>query len=52
MHTNIERLRLYEAELLDEASFDAAIAGCAGVFHVAAPVLHEQKDPENEVASA
>ncbi|XP_019151122.1 PREDICTED: cinnamoyl-CoA reductase 1-like [Ipomoea nil] len=33
-----ERLHLFEADLLDENSFDDAINGCEGVFHTASPV--------------
>lgn len=32
------RLRLFKADVLDRASVAAAVAGCAGVFHVASPV--------------
>ncbi|KAJ8545807.1 hypothetical protein K7X08_018390 [Anisodus acutangulus] len=32
-----------------EGSFDEAIQGCQGVFHVATPMDFESKDPENEV---
>ncbi|KAL8159444.1 hypothetical protein V2J09_000981 [Rumex salicifolius] len=32
-----ERLHLFEADLLKEGSFDSAINGCDGVFHVASP---------------
>ncbi|KAJ4871672.1 NAD(P)-binding Rossmann-fold superfamily protein [Raphanus sativus] len=31
-----ERLRLFQADLQDEGSFDEAVKGCHGVFHVAA----------------
>ncbi|XP_031128069.1 tetraketide alpha-pyrone reductase 1-like isoform X2 [Ipomoea triloba] len=33
-----ERLHLFEADLLEENSFDPAINGCDGVFHTASPV--------------
>nr|GMC82333.1 cinnamoyl-CoA reductase 1-like [Ipomoea batatas] len=33
-----ERLHLFEADLLEENSFDSAINGCDGVFHTASPV--------------
>nr|GLL24939.1 cinnamoyl-CoA reductase 1-like [Ipomoea trifida] len=33
-----ERMHLFEADLLDENSFDTAINGCEGVFHTASPV--------------
>jgi hypothetical protein len=29
------RLRLVEADLLNEGSFDEAVKGCTGVFHTA-----------------
>lgn len=42
-------LTLWKADLNDEGSFDEAIHGCSGVFHVATPMDFESKDPENEV---
>lgn len=42
-------LTLYKADLVDERSFDDAIAGCTGIFHVATPMDFESQDPENEV---
>ncbi|KAB2628128.1 bifunctional dihydroflavonol 4-reductase/flavanone 4-reductase-like [Pyrus ussuriensis x Pyrus communis] len=42
-------LTLWKADLADEGSFDEAIQGCTGVFHVATPMDFEPKDPENEV---
>ncbi|XP_050127990.1 bifunctional dihydroflavonol 4-reductase/flavanone 4-reductase [Malus sylvestris] len=42
-------LTLWKADLADEGSFDEAIQGCSGVFHVATPMDFESKDPENEV---
>eukprot|EP01018_Ginkgo_biloba_P010239 Gb_17915 [translate_table: standard] len=44
-----ERLTLFKADLCDEGSFDAAIHGCQGVFHVATPADFGSQDPENEV---
>ncbi|ERM94671.1 hypothetical protein AMTRI_Chr03g49810 [Amborella trichopoda] len=44
-----ERLTLWKADLNDEGSFDDAISGCSGVFHVATPMDFESQDPENEV---
>lgn len=41
-----ERLRLYKADLSDEGSFDEAINGCVGVFHVATPMDLQVKDHE------
>ncbi|XP_050368728.1 putative anthocyanidin reductase [Argentina anserina] len=34
--TGTDRLRLYRADLREEGSFDEAVKGCDGVFHVAA----------------
>ncbi|KAI4336862.1 hypothetical protein L6164_015339 [Bauhinia variegata] len=42
-------LTLWKADLADEGSFDEAITGCTGVFHVATPMDFESQDPENEV---
>lgn len=44
-----ERLSIWKADLTEEGSFDEAIKGCTGVFHVATPMDFESKDPENEV---
>ncbi|KAF5754714.1 putative NAD-dependent epimerase/dehydratase, tetraketide alpha-pyrone reductase 1 [Helianthus annuus] len=44
-----ERLRLVKAELTEEGSFDNAIMGCAGVFHMASPVLGHITDPREEI---
>ncbi|XP_016510168.1 dihydroflavonol 4-reductase-like isoform X1 [Nicotiana tabacum] len=33
-----ERLRLFKADLREEGSFDEAVKGCSGLFHVAAPM--------------
>ncbi|KAK6245440.1 hypothetical protein SCA6_008530 [Theobroma cacao] len=38
-----------KTHLSEEGSFDDAIQGCTGVFHVATPMDFESKDPENEV---
>ncbi|KUO05428.1 NAD-dependent epimerase/dehydratase family protein [Streptomyces caeruleatus] len=38
-----DRLRLFEADLLTEGSFDAATAGCRVVFHVASPFRMPEK---------
>ncbi|KAK9129831.1 hypothetical protein Sjap_010318 [Stephania japonica] len=42
-------LTLWKADLADEGSFDKAIEGCTGVFHVATPMDFQSKDPENEI---
>uniref|UniRef100_A0A7N0VM29 NAD-dependent epimerase/dehydratase domain-containing protein n=1 Tax=Kalanchoe fedtschenkoi TaxID=63787 RepID=A0A7N0VM29_KALFE len=44
-----ERLHLFEADLLEEGSFDSAIQGCQGVFHTASPVLVSVSDPQTEL---
>ncbi|KQK08883.1 dihydroflavonol 4-reductase isoform X2 [Brachypodium distachyon] len=44
-----ERLSIWRADLSEEGSFDEAISGCTGVFHVATPMDFDSKDPENEV---
>nr|UWK01861.1 dihydroflavonol-4-reductase [Erythronium umbilicatum]UWK01862.1 dihydroflavonol-4-reductase [Erythronium umbilicatum] len=44
-----ERLTIWKSDLNEEGSFDDAITGCTGVFHVATPMDFESKDPENEV---
>ena len=31
-----DRLRVFRADLREEGSFDEAVKGCSGVFHVAA----------------
>jgi len=40
------RLTLWKADLVDEGSYDEAVAGCVGVFHVATPMDFESSDPE------
>lgn len=39
-------LTLWKADLTQDGSFDEAIEGCHGVFHVATPMDFESKDPE------
>jgi len=41
-----ERLQLFKADLLEEGSFDSAIQGCHGVFHIASPCLFLVTDPQ------
>ena len=41
-----ERLQLFEANLIEEGSFDAAVDGCDGVFHTASPVYPSVSDPQ------
>lgn len=45
-----ERLKIMRADLVEEGSFDAAVEGVDGVFHVASPVLVAYDD--NVKASA
>jgi len=40
------KLSLWKANLSEEGSFDEAIKGCIGVFHLATPIDFESKDPE------
>ncbi|CAN1835579.1 Dihydroflavonol 4-reductase [Linum perenne] len=42
-------LTLWKADLSVPGSFDDALHGCVGVFHVATPMDFESSDPENEV---
>ncbi|KAL0464460.1 UNVERIFIED_CONTAM: Cinnamoyl-CoA reductase 1 [Sesamum latifolium] len=41
-----ERLHLYEANLLEEGSFDSVVDGCECVFHTASPVTFSVSDPQ------
>ncbi|KAK7383018.1 hypothetical protein VNO78_28683 [Psophocarpus tetragonolobus] len=43
------KLSLWKADLAEEGSFDEAIQGCTGVFHVATPIDFQSKDPQNEM---
>ncbi|XP_047971510.1 dihydroflavonol 4-reductase-like [Salvia hispanica] len=42
-------LTLWKADLNIEGSYDEAVQGCEGVFHMATPMDFESDDPENEV---
>ncbi|RXH99329.1 hypothetical protein DVH24_011654 [Malus domestica] len=42
-------LEILAGDLTDEGSFDAPIAGCDLVFHVATPVNFASEDPENDM---
>eukprot|EP01018_Ginkgo_biloba_P010725 Gb_10731 [translate_table: standard] len=44
-----DRLKIFGADLCEDGSFDATVAGCHGVFHVASPVVLTPKDPENDL---
>jgi hypothetical protein len=39
-----ERLHLFKADLLEEGSFDTAIADCVGIFHTASPCFFNATD--------
>ncbi|XP_059633984.1 vestitone reductase-like [Cornus florida] len=41
-----EKLQIFNADLEQPSSFDAAVEGCIGVFHVAHPIDFEDKEPE------
>ncbi|KAI8024899.1 hypothetical protein LOK49_LG02G00597 [Camellia lanceoleosa] len=41
-----EKLQIFNADLAQPDSFDEAIQGCIGVFHVAHPMDFEDKEPE------
>ena len=44
-----ERLELVEADLLAPSSFDAAVQGCATVFHTASPYVIQVDDPQRDL---
>ncbi|GMH07640.1 hypothetical protein Nepgr_009480 [Nepenthes gracilis] len=44
-----ERLYLFEANLLEDGSFDSCIDGCEGVFHTASPCTYSAEDPQVEL---
>ncbi len=44
-----ERLDLVRADLLDEGSFDAAVADCVSVLHVASPYALDVEDPQRDL---
>ena len=43
---SLGELKIFYADLTDEGSFDAPIAGCDIVFQVATPVNFASQDPE------
>lgn len=47
-----ERLSIWKADLSEEGSFDDAIKGCTGVFHVATPMDFDSQDPEVQTKSS
>lgn len=42
-----DQLRFFQADLHEEGSFDEAVKGCIGVFHVAASMEFNVRDKEN-----
>ncbi|GLJ33983.1 hypothetical protein SUGI_0683470 [Cryptomeria japonica] len=45
-----ERLKLFQADLLEEGSFDSAVEGCQGVFHLASPIAGDKENtPEDYI---
>ncbi|KAL4308563.1 hypothetical protein GQ457_01G055750 [Hibiscus cannabinus] len=44
-----EKLKIFSADLSDPDSFDAAVEGSKGVFHVATPVDFGNKEPDLEM---
>jgi nucleoside-diphosphate-sugar epimerase len=44
-----ERLKLFQADLMEEGSFDAEIEGCDGVFHCASPFFLQCTNPQEEL---
>ncbi|PON55947.1 NAD(P)-binding domain containing protein [Trema orientale] len=51
MWTGSDRLRLFRADLHEEGSFDEAVQGCDGVFHVAASMEFSVNDAELNIES-
>ncbi|CAI8617511.1 unnamed protein product [Vicia faba] len=45
-----DQLKIFRADLLEEGSFDEAVKGCVGVFHVAASMQFNVTDKENTEA--
>jgi nucleoside-diphosphate-sugar epimerase len=43
------KLKLFEADLLDEGSFKKCFEGVSGVFHVASPFFHNVKDAPKDL---
>ena len=42
-------IKYFKADLLDEGSYEAAMAGCAVVFHTASPFTSNIKDPQKDL---
>ncbi|XP_073302059.1 anthocyanidin reductase ((2S)-flavan-3-ol-forming) [Primulina huaijiensis] len=46
---NLGNLKIFQADLTDESSFDDPITGSDFVFHVATPVNFASEDPQNDM---
>eukprot|EP01018_Ginkgo_biloba_P011314 Gb_22280 [translate_table: standard] len=44
-----KRLSLFKADLGEEGSFDLAVGGCEGVFHLATPMCFSAENPDEKV---
>lgn len=40
---------MFEANLMDEGSFDSAVQKCHGVFHIASPVIMDSPNPQEDI---
>ncbi|KAG5537029.1 hypothetical protein RHGRI_024464 [Rhododendron griersonianum] len=49
LHGAKERLQLFEANLMEEGSFDSVVDGCEGVFHTASPNFLKSSNPQDEL---
>jgi len=49
LHSIFPALKLFEADLLKEGSFDSAIDGCVSVIHAASPFITSWNDPQIEL---
>jgi dihydroflavonol-4-reductase len=48
-NANSNTLKIFEADLMKDGSFDEAVAGCSIVYHTASPILtHQAIDPQKE----
>lgn len=46
---NPDQLKFFKADLLNDGSYDEAMAGCEVVFHTASPFTSDFKDPQKEL---
>ena len=45
----LSRVELFSADLLAQGAFDAAVSGCAGVFHTASPYTLDTENPQRDL---